>query len=124
MLWSVWSCSGTLDLMYLLVGNYDKNTYQSVQAESKRFYGENGLFFRNTEYSFSHRLMVSETLIYRIFLINRFINQKQQENNMNKFFNLLAIIANVAIVTGLVKDTYKRLTPDKRRVTTPDYDEV
>lgn len=43
---------------------------------------------------------------------------------MNKLFNLLAIIANVAIVTGLVKDTYKRLTPDKRRVTTPDYDEV
>ena len=49
---SVWSCSGTIDLMYLFVGNYDKNTYKSVQAESKRFYGMNALFFRDTEYSF------------------------------------------------------------------------
>lgn len=62
---SVWSCSRTIDLMYLLVGNYDKNANKNVQAKSKRFYGMNGLFLCNAEYGFNP----SNILIYRYLQI-------------------------------------------------------
>ena len=37
---------------------------------------------------------------------------------MKKLFNVLAIIANIAIVAGLVKDTYTRLTPKRENTVT------
>lgn len=61
MLWSVWSRSGTIDLMYLLVGNYDKNTNKTVHAKSKRFLRHERSFFCNAEYS----LIAANALIYR-----------------------------------------------------------
>ena len=44
---------------------------------------------------------------------------------MKRLFNALAIIANIAIVVGLVKDTYGRLaTKREKTVTDFDNDEV
>ena len=124
---SVGSYSGSMRLKSSC-GKYGETTYQSVHAESKRFYGENGLFFRNTEYSFSHRLMVSETLIYRE-LINLFINNLKTTRSMKKLLNVLAIVANIAIITGLVSDTCHRVGAARRKKeVTPslddEYDEV
>ena len=124
---SVGSYSGSMRLKSSC-GKYGETTYQSVHAVPKRKYGCEPSFFFNTEYSFSHRLMVSETLIYRE-LINLFINNLKTTRSMKKLLNVLAIVANIAIITGLVSDTCHRVGAARRKKeVTPslddEYDEV
>ncbi len=43
---------------------------------------------------------------------------------MNKLFKIISIIANVAIITGLVKDTCNKLGVGSKANLPKDYDEV
>ena len=120
---SVGSYSGSMRLKSSC-GKYGETTYQSVHAVPKRKYGCEPSFFFNTEYSFSHRLMVSETLIYRELQI--LLLTKKRKKNMKKILNIISVASNLAIIVGLVTDTYFRVrgARQKTTVTNLENDEV
>ena len=42
---------------------------------------------------------------------------------MKKVLNIVAIVANLAIITGLVRDTYDRVGATRRKTVTPSFEE-
>jgi hypothetical protein len=68
--------------------------------------------------------MVSETLIYRELQI--LLLTKKRKKNMKKILSIINVASNVAIIVGLVTDTYFRVRGMRQKptVTNLENDEV
>ena len=96
-----------------------KMRIRAFKQKSKRLYGLNGLFFRNAEYG----LKPPNILIYRELQI--LLLTIKTTRSMKKFMNVLAIFANIAIITGLVTDTINRVGSKRREsLTNSSHDET
>jgi len=82
-------------------------------------------FFFNTEFSFGDRLIKAKCLIYRELTIYLLTNKTIR--SMKKILNVISIASNVAIILGLVTDTYFRVKGARQKkptVTDLENDEV